>query len=91
VLLAFERGDFKAHLVQHLGPLKDRPPFDRLARYILGSRPTQYCARLYEHEGNAPLRAELVEALRQMADPSERLRRLPTGIRRSVEAQVPGG
>jgi DNA-binding NtrC family response regulator len=85
LVATYEGGSFKAHLEHVLLPRRDQPGFARLAAYLLGPRPTQYCARLYEHPPNVALREGLAHALGGMADVEERKARLPMGIRRCVE------
>jgi hypothetical protein len=88
VVVQFQGIDFKAHLEGALRPRMSEPGLARLARYVLGPRPTQYCARLYEHPSNGALRAALAAALRELPDGSQRLDKLPIGIRRCLPACV---
>jgi hypothetical protein len=91
VVVQFQGIDFKAHLEGALRPRMSEPALARLARYVLGPRPTQYCARLYEHPSNGALRAALAEALRALPDAAQRLDKLPLGIRRCLEPRsLPG-
>ena len=83
IVLTFEGGDFKAHLLRQLEPRAADPGYWRLARYLLGARPTQYCARLYAHPDNGALRTELAEALRTRGD-RDVPECYPVGIRRAV-------
>ena len=88
VVLGYRSGDFKGHLEAGLAPHRQAPEFRRLVAYVLGARPTQYCARLYEHPDNAALRADLVAGLRKSGEFEARLETLPRGIRRSVESEL---
>lgn len=85
IVLRYRGGDFKAHLEGELQPRVNETACARLARYLLGARPTQYCARLYGHRLNAELRADLCDALVDSGDPLGRLRQLPASIAQEVE------
>ncbi len=85
LVLSFQEGNFGAHL--EAGLADAAPPLDRLAAYILGPRPTQYCTRLYEH----PLNRALCEDLRQrVAFGGAVVTELPAGIRRVVDPTQQG-
>jgi DNA-binding NtrC family response regulator len=83
----YQGGSFKAHLEHTLLPRREHPEFARLAAYLLGPRPTQYCARLYEHPPNVALREGLAAVLAGKGDLEERTARLPMGIRRCLEGE----
>ena len=59
----------------------------RVVGFVLDVRPTQYCALLYEHEGNAALRRDLLERMEARRLGRAWLATLPLGIRRAVEAE----
>ena len=77
-------GDFAADLVSGLSPLANDPALKRLCTYVLGVRPTQYCARLYEHPPNRGLREDLARRLASLPDPAALLAHFPLGIQRAV-------
>jgi hypothetical protein len=80
IVLRFAGGDFAAHLVAELEPLRHSEVGGRLCRYLVDSpRPTQYCTRLYEHASNEAARKLLAERLRGAG-----LERLPAGIERLI-------
>ncbi len=59
---------------------------DTLSRYLDSGHPSQSCVRLYRHEANAVLRAELGAALAALPDPESAWSRLPKGIREVIAA-----
>ena len=84
VVLRYPGGDFAAHVERSLTPLSARPDVSRLAGFVLGVRPTQYCSRLFEYQANEALRVALLRALAERPDGASRLGRLPTGIQRAL-------
>ena len=82
VVLDFAGGSFASHL--ELALTGAAYPLARVASHILGPRPTQYCARLYQHPSNTELRTGLAKALAARRDGSEAVARLPRGIQAAL-------
>lgn len=77
IVLAYREGDFSAHLREGLLARRGDPAHVRLASYLLRTRPTQYCARVYDSDANVALREELAAALETLTDVDRWLAALP--------------
>jgi DNA-binding NtrC family response regulator len=87
VVLAHAGGSFAGHLEHALAGAA--APLDRVAAYVLGPRPTQYCVRLFAFPANGALREALRRRLNALPDVELRLARLPEGLQKLLQEPGP--
>lgn len=89
LVISFAGGSFAAHLAHELDHAA--PPLDRVAAYVIGPRPTQYCVRLFELPGNEALRTRLRASVLALPHAAELLARLPSGLQAIVAPEPSDG
>ncbi|MCB9681133.1 MAG: sigma 54-interacting transcriptional regulator [Alphaproteobacteria bacterium] len=88
VVVRYEGGAFSAHLRSELGTHRGHADLGALVGFVLDVRPTQYCALLYEFDGNGALRDELCTRAARKKDRMAWLEALPKGIREAIEDRL---
>ena len=86
ILMSYEGGRLKGHILRSMAPLREQPAYQRLSDFFQRApRLSQYLVRLIEQEENAALRTELRARIAADPDQEARLSLLPKGLRTLLE------